>query len=201
VFDKNHSLWAAGLLKNCIGMQDFSRIIHICHYVLETQNIEGDIVEFGCFVGHTTKLLTLITNKQIHVYDSFEGLPNSIENYPGRMDTGGTKPLIKNFENDNLKLPIINKGWFRDIDQKNVPDKICFAHLDGDLYDSTLDSLILVYDKVQPGGVILIDDYLADEWPGVEKAVKEFFRDKPEEIVSLKGLNDNIAHKAMIRKK
>lgn len=201
MFDKNHSLWAAGLLKNCIGMQDFSRIIHICHYVLETQNIEGDIVEFGCFVGHTTKLLTLITNKQIHVYDSFEGLPNSIENYPGRMDTGGTKPLIKNFENDNLKLPIINKGWFRDIDQKNVPDKICFAHLDGDLYDSTLDSLILVYDKVQPGGVILIDDYLADEWPGVEKAVKEFFRDKPEEIVSLKGLNDNIAHKAMIRKK
>lgn len=200
MFDKSRSQWAAGLLNKSIGMQDFSRLVHICHYALETQHIEGDIVEFGCFVGNTTKLLTLITDKQIHVYDSFEGLPESVENYPGRMNAGGVEALLQNFRNDNLTPPAITQGWFCDIDPSAVPDKISFAHLDGDLYTSTLDSLRLVYDKVQPGGVILIDDYCADEWPGVEQAVHEFFADKPEKVLALSGMNGQPSYKAAVKK-
>lgn len=58
-----------------MGMQNFPRIIHICHYVLETESLGGAIVEFGCYAGDTAKLITELTNRPVHVYDGFQGLP------------------------------------------------------------------------------------------------------------------------------
>lgn len=199
MFDKNYSLWMAGLLRESIGMQDFSRIIHICHYVLQTQDVNGDIVEFGCYVGNTTKMITGITKKLIHVYDSFEGLPDSYENYSGEMRIAYDE-FVKNFGRDNLKLPVITKGWFSDVKSEQLPEKISFAHLDGDLYDSTMQALNLIYDRLSPGAVVLVDDYGADKWHGVEIAVTKFFADKPENVVVLQGLNGAPSYKAMITK-
>jgi O-methyltransferase len=199
MFDKTYSLWMANLLRESIGMQDFSRIVHICHYVLETQQIEGDIVEFGCYVGNTARLMSGISKKQVHVYDSFEGLPSTFENYAGEMRVP-YDALIATFKRDNIRLPIINQGWFSDIKPEQVPDKISFAHLDGDLYDSTMQPLNLIYDKMSRGGIILIDDYGAEKWYGVEKAVTEFFGDKPETVVALQGIQGAPSYKAMVQK-
>lgn len=200
MFDKSYSIWMANLLRESIGMQDFSRIVHICHYVLETQHIEGDIVEFGCYTGNTARLISGITKKQVHVYDSFDGLPSTFENYAGEMRTP-REALIATFNRDNIRLPIINQGWFSDVKPEQVPEKISFAHLDGDLYDSTIQPLNLIYDKMSQGGIILIDDYGADKWYGVEQAVTEFFKDKPEAVVALQGINGAPSYKAMVQKK
>jgi O-methyltransferase len=199
MFDKNYSLWMAGLLRDAIGMQDFSRIVHICHYVLETQHIDGDIVEFGCYAGKTAKLITGITTKRVYVYDSFEGLPDTYENYGGEMKVPYDQ-LVDNFARDNIKLPVITKGWFSDVAPDQLPEKISLAHLDGDLYDSTIQPLNLIYDRVTPGGIILVDDYGADKWHGVETAVTEFFKDKPEQVLALSGLNGTPSYKALIVK-
>lgn len=191
---------AAILLKNTLEMQDFSRIIHICHYVLETQELEGDMVEFGCYCGHTSKLISYISEKSLYVYDSFEGLPDSEEKLPGEMKTS-LDLLCENFVYDSIRIPHIRKGWFSDITPDQVPDKISFAHLDGDLYISIIDPLKLIYDRMVTGGVILVDDYGDDVyWPGARKAVDDFFVDKPETVVELKGLNGALSHKALIVK-
>ena len=191
---------AAILLKNTLEMQDFSRIIHICHYVLETQELEGDMVEFGCYCGHTSKLISYISEKSLYVYDSFEGLPDSEEKLPGEMKTS-LDLLCENFVYDSIRIPHIRKGWFSDITPDQVPDKISFAHLDGDLYISIIDPLKLIYDRMVTGGVILVDDYGDDVyWPGAKKAVDNFFVDKPETVVELKGLNGALSHKALIVK-
>jgi len=197
--DINVSRKADVLLRNTLEMQDFSRIVHICHYVLETQHLEGDMVEFGCYCGHTSKLISFITSKSLHVYDSFEGLPDTEENLPGEMKTS-LDLLCENFTYDGIRLPYLRKGWFSDIKPEQVPEKISFAHIDGDLYISIMDPLKLIYDRVVPGGVILVDDYGDEYWPGVKKAVDEFFADKPEKVVELKGLNGALSHKALITK-
>jgi O-methyltransferase len=44
--------------------------------------------------------------------------------------------------------------------------------LDGDLYESTMDALVPLYDKVSPGGFVIVDDYGA--WEPCRKAVDEF---------------------------
>ncbi|MED1361801.1 TylF/MycF/NovP-related O-methyltransferase, partial [Bacillus paranthracis] len=51
------------------------------------------------------------------------------------------------------------KGWFKDTLPSAPVEKIAIARLDGDMYESTMDSLVNLYDKVSIGGFIIIDDY------------------------------------------
>lgn len=177
-----------------VGMQDFSRLVHLCHYALETQHLDGDIVEFGCFKGDSAKLLTFITNKQVHVYDSFMGLPET-----GVMGTSADS-LVENFQRHGVRPPHIHKGWFSDIKPSDLPERIAFAHLDGDLYISTMQPLRLVYDRMQRGGAILIDDYEEPYGPGPKQACDEFFADKPEKVLVLQGMNGLKSYKGLVIK-
>ena len=63
-------------------------------------------------------------------------------------------------------------GWFKD----TLPDagigQIALLRADGDLYESTIQILDNLYDKVAPGGFVIIDDYKS--WPPCKKAVDEF---------------------------
>jgi len=56
-----------------------------------------------------------------------------------------------------------------------LPEKIAILRLDTDWYLSTKAELEYMYDRLQPGGVLIIDDFCA--WDGAKKAVVEFFRD------------------------
>jgi O-methyltransferase len=151
-------------------------------------NIEGDVVELGCYVGESSKyLMKTITetgsNKKLYVYDSFDGLPE-LSNW--EKDSGwraGTLKttedvLISNFKQNNLPLPIIHKDWFKDIPEYKIPEKISFAFLDGDFYDSIYDSLVKVFDKVVDGGYIFFHDYDRHDLPGVRAAISDFLKQK-----------------------
>lgn len=156
-------------------------------YLLEAikEKIDGDVVELGCYVGESSKflqkaLLEAESNKKLYVYDSFEGLP-PLSKYeentgwqPGTL-VASENELINNFKSNNLPLPIITKSWFKDIKDYQLPEKICFAFLDGDFYDSIYDSLEKVYDKVTEKGYIFIHDYDRSDLPGVKAAVIDFF--------------------------
>ncbi|MEM4331709.1 MAG: TylF/MycF/NovP-related O-methyltransferase [Candidatus Micrarchaeia archaeon] len=50
------------------------------------------------------------------------------------------------------------------------------VHLDVDVYEPTRFSLNFFKDKLQPGGIIIVDDYGFTTCPGVKKAVDEFTR-------------------------
>ena len=58
------------------------QIKNLVFYLLDSidNNVDGDVVEFGCYVGESSKYLmkTLLetnSSKKLFVYDSFEGLP------------------------------------------------------------------------------------------------------------------------------
>jgi len=50
--------------------------------------------------------------------------------------------------------------------------KLSLLRLDGDLYESTIDALNALYDKVSPGGFVIVDDYGA--LPQCKQAVTDF---------------------------
>ena len=175
---------------------DIQQVRKLVEYLLDAidNNIDGDVVELGCFVGESSKYLmkTLIetkSDKKLYVYDSFEGLPDLSKweiNSGWRPRTLSTSEdvLISNFEKNGLPSPIITKGWFRDIPEDRLPEKISFAFLDGDFYDSIYDSLVKVYDRVVDGGYIFFHDYKRNDLPGVEAAIKDFFE--------LKGIENTV---------
>ncbi len=151
--------------------------------------IAGDIVEFGCYVGTSSlfieRLLQTTDNldKTLHVYDSFAGLPDkSIEDasVAGSDFKAGElkatkRQLIKNFKQAGLRLPVIHKGWFDELSSSDVPTPIAFALLDGDFYNSINASLRLIWSQLSPGGIIVVDDYGKSNLPGVTRAVADFF--------------------------
>ena len=65
--------------------------------------------------------------------------------------------------------------------------QFAFVHIDVALYQSAKDCCAFFYDHMVSGGIMIFDDY---GFPGYEfaekQAVDEFFKDKPEETLSLR---------------
>ena len=149
----------------------------------------GDFVELGCYKGDTSLLIAEIlknTDHILYIYDSFEGLPEKTgndESALGENFKGGelyvTKREVKErFLRAGLKLPVIKKAWFNELTDEDLPEKITFAFLDGDFYESIRDSLKLIDGKMVEGGIIVVHDYMNLALPGVKKAVDEWLINK-----------------------
>jgi len=169
---------------------NFDQITNLVLYLNDSveKNIEGDITEFGCYVGESSKYLmkTLLENnsdKKLYVYDSFEGLPPLSKWEEGTGWREGTlksteQVLISNFVENNLPPPIIHKDWFKNVPEDKLPQKISFAFLDGDFYDSIYDSLNKIFDRVSDGGYICFHDYQRPDLPGVRAAIEDTFKER-----------------------
>lgn len=122
--------------------------------------------------------------KRLWIYDSFEGLPekNSADESVLGVDFKEgelfvTKREVKErFLRAGLPVPVIKKAWFCDLEDEDLPEKIAFAFLDGDFYESIRDSLKLVGPKMSKDGLIIVHDYTNPALPGVKKAVDEWDR-------------------------
>ena len=154
---------------------------------------DGDVVEFGCYRGDTSVLMKRLLEKQnsekiLWLYDSFEGLPAKTKedaSVAGDQFKAGEllvtkREVIEKFKRFGLRLPKIKKGFFEDLNpDEDVPQKICFAFLDGDLYTSIKTSLRLVENRMEKGGIIIVHDYNNPELPGSSRAVDEWLKAHP----------------------
>ncbi len=150
--------------------------------------IRGAFVECGVWRGGCAAILAYVAHtrdrsRPIHLFDSFEGLPQPIPadgprgpQFAHRLVAG--KEEVQHLLFDLLRLDqnkiSIHQGWF----DETVP-RLCEAigpiallRLDGDFYESTKTCLEHLYGNVVPGGFVIIDDYAA--WPGCQAAVDEF---------------------------
>lgn len=148
------------------------------------RTVSGDIVEFGCYEGDTSLAMAkLKLGKILWLYDSFEGLPEkSVADFSSignNFQTGELKAsknaVMKRFLHASLPKPIIKKAWFDELDtERDLPNEIAFALLDGDYYESIKVSLRIVAPKMTKGGIIVVHDYRNEALPGAAKAVDEF---------------------------
>jgi O-methyltransferase len=158
-----------------------------------TAGVNGDVVEFGCYIGTTNLFLRRLLDqtgqsqsRQLHAYDSFAGLPekSAADSSPAGLQFQGgeltisRKQFLQEFQRAHLNPPITHKAWFKDLTSHDIPGQIAYAFLDGDFYESILLSLHLVWPRLSPGGVITIDDYDRAALPGASRAVHDFCQNK-----------------------
>lgn len=172
-----------------IGQKRMLQLQRAAELVLERE-IPGDFVETGVWRGGACILLRAVlkahgvTNRRVLLADSFAGLPPpDPEHYPAdRGDTLYTYPALavtletvrENFARYGLldDQVVFLKGWFRDTLPKAPIDRLAILRLDGDLYESTMQPLVALYDKVSEGGFIIVDDY--NTFANCREAVTDF---------------------------
>ena len=203
LYEKNRSM---------INMECALNLYHLLSQTLLLE-IPGDLVECGTYRGLTAVMLQKTldahhSKKALHLFDSFEGLPEKTEkdlvespenmrmcDYKDNRRVGkgwfqSPEEVVKqNFLDFNVKQPYIHKGWFNKTLPLHLPDSISFAHLDGDFYSSTIDALKNIYPRMSRGAIAILDDYCDPEihgrkssLPGVKVACDDFFADKPENV-------------------
>jgi len=158
--------------------------------VTKTCKLDGDIAEVGVFRGGSAKLICELTDKPVHLFDTFEGLPDlSEDDNPKEFCQGGyaaslesVQGYLKPYRNARLY-----KGFFPSTARPIENRRFSFVHLDVDLYESTLGSLEYLYPRMNGGGVIISHDYQKSK--GVRNAFDRFFQDKPEIVLEVPGCN------------
>ena len=159
--------------------------VKILELARECLSMDGDFVEMGCYKGDTSLLLAEVlkgSSKKLWIYDSFEGLPEKSmedesvlgENFQSGELLVSKREVKERFLRAGLPVPVIKKGWFNELSPDDMPEKIAFAFLDGDFYESIKFSLQLVASRIVEGGVIIVHDYNNPALPGVKKAVDEW---------------------------
>mmetsp|Transcript_22522 Transcript_22522/g.80367 ORF Transcript_22522/g.80367 Transcript_22522/m.80367 type:complete len:219 (-) Transcript_22522:733-1389(-) len=200
------------------------KLLNLYHLLRRTIDLglAGGVVELGCNAGVTACMLQAVLVKHkpshlpgdLHLYDSFEGLPPGDARFdppayaicPGAM-RAAPETVLSNFASFGLSPPTIHVGWFKDsCSGDGLPAKIAFAHLDGDLYASILESLQVVYPRLVPGAIVVVDDFCDpgqldrhNIFPGAFDACRDFFADKPEQLHVLPAPHPTIPNSGVDR--
>lgn len=170
---------------NRLTLIDPFRMGKLIDLLIENLEVEGDIVECGSYKGGSGIYMGLMlkkmgSKKHIHLFDSFEGLPDPDETHDRGYKRGQFKSnfdklvaLIDKYElSDYITL---HKGWFN----ATIPDylaklegQVSLFHIDCDLYSSTMDCFPQVYPRMNENGVVVLDDF-NDGGRGEKKAILE----------------------------
>jgi hypothetical protein len=159
-----------------IGLKRLANVRKCIDDVLADE-IPGDLIETGAWRGGTTIFMRAIlkvhgvVDRAVWVADSFAGLrPPNVPRYPrDKGDKLHTFPQLavslervrENFRRYGLLDEQVRflEGWFRDTLPGAPIERLAVLRLDGDLYESTMQALECLYDKLSVGGYVIIDDY------------------------------------------
>jgi predicted O-methyltransferase YrrM len=140
--------------------------------------VAGHVMEFGVWKGYSTRVIRdemwrakrwdrRQRGKRIYACDSFEGLPEAYEHLPaGNFATAVPK----------LRGVRIVKGYFEDSLTPALAaevGRVSLAHVDADLYGSTVCVLNWLTPMLSSGSLLLFDEFLGED-PAEARAFQEW---------------------------
>ena len=146
----------------------------LCCSAYHCVNLEGDFVECGVLFGTAVKTVIDFFGKENFVktfwaYDTFD--INPIEGHTFKGQGSGTFEKVKaRFDGyNNVRLV---KGLLPESLTGNSPKSIAYLHIDMNKAEYEIAVLDELFDKLVPGGILILDDY---EWSGPyrEQKIKE----------------------------
>lgn len=187
----------AQLLARLMGTPP-SEAYYIIQALSKCRDLPGDVCEFGVAQGETSALIAneiAASEKRLHLFDSFEGLPSptekdqlqddifslgSMEAYAGAMacpdDMVRARLNAISFPPERY---ILHKGFIEQLihTATNLPSQVCFAYVDFDFYEPIMITLEFLHPITPVGAMIVVDDY-GHFSTGAKTAVDEFVEAK-----------------------
>ena len=182
--------------------------------------IEGDVVECGVWRGGSMQAAarTLIeagdTERDLYLFDTFEGMPPPTERDRRRADDRPAAELLAANTREKKVWAVATlddvrdgfaqvpyppervhfvKGRVEETIPDAAPERIAILRLDTDWYESTRHELEHLYPRLVPGGVLLLDDY--GYWEGAREAVDEWLAATGERLLLTRMASGRIAVK------
>jgi hypothetical protein len=175
-----------------------------CRHVASA-DIAGDFVECGVWRGGNALIAAdvfarLSKPATVHLFDTFAGMTEPTEHDVANADGASARDRyakdargthnawcyasLEGVQNNFREAGLLNDAVRfvqGDVlqtlaDKDNLPSRISVLRLDTDWYESTKAELEILWPLLQPGGILMVDDY--GHWGGAKKAVDEFFEGK-----------------------
>lgn len=167
---------------------------------IEKHAIPGAVVECGVWRGGVSMAMMIQLNRlkavrPFFMYDTFDGMSEPTADDVSPTGEAATKLLAEHSKDEtnhywafapidrvrrNVEAVGYPKDQVRMVQGKVedtipgvIPDRIALLRLDTDWYESTKHELEHLYDRLVPGGIMILDDY--GFWQGARKAVDEYF--------------------------
>lgn len=183
-------------------------LVEATRYVVRTK-VPGAIVECGVWRGGSMQAVALTlrelgdTDRELHLFDTFEGMPPPTTHDMRTTEAGpvSAETLLAESDKDSWMWAIaglddvkqvmagtdypsdrvhFHPGLVEDTTPDQAPETIAILRLDTDWYASTKHELQHLYDRLSPGGVLVLDDY--GDWDGARKATDEWLAETGEPI-------------------
>jgi O-methyltransferase len=127
--------------------------------------LEGDFVECGVYRGSGIKTVVDYLGgkrfpKQFYGYDTYDYHPVPGHRFEGQQ-AGFYESVRQRF--DGYPQVHLIRGLIPDSFEDACPEKISYLHIDLNNAEAEIAALEVLFDRVAPGGIIILDDY---EWAG-----------------------------------
>jgi macrocin-O-methyltransferase TylF-like protien len=170
--------WPSGA-PSMIGAKRMRNLRNECERVIK-DGVAGDFMETGVWRGGACIMMRAvlkahgITSRRVIAADSFKGLPPPSEgvladagsNLHDRPEFSVSLDEVKSaFYRYGLldSQVVFLEGLFKDTLPTAPVQQLAVLRLDGDMYESTMDGLLNLYEKLSPGGSLIVDDYFLFE--------------------------------------
>ncbi len=162
----------------------------LLHDIIQNE-ISGDFIETGVWRGGMSIFARGIlqannqTYRKSFVCDSFQGLPPGDRDLDPKDKNWNTFNYLEvselivaeNFKAAGVLDPnvIFVKGFFNDTmpEVAKMTESLAIMRLDGDMYESTVDVLYHLYEKLSIGGYVIMDDW---NFHPSKTACEDFFK-------------------------
>lgn len=158
-------------------MLSAERLESLAQYTSRAATISGDWAEVGVSRGGSALLLAQFKpeTKWLHLFDTFTGLPApTLEDTHKKGEFAGDLQSVVTLLSPHPKVRFYPGQFPEETGGSLIGLRFSLVHLDCDLYAGVKAGLELFSARMNPAGIIVLDDYGCPDCPGAKRAVDEF---------------------------
>jgi len=155
--------------------------------------LPGDYVECGVYKGFCSHFLVEYldfgaSDKRLFLYDTYEGIPEQHSEgsplKPGDYDEQGLHQRVLDRFKAWPNVQVV-KGVVPDSLLESCPEQIAYLHLDMNSASAEVGALEALFDRIVPGGMIVLDDYGWHWFRAQKEAEDVFFAERGYRVLEL----------------
>ena len=164
------------------------RYYTVCWGAARAMRLDGDLVEAACYRGTTARIVADYIDleasaKHYYLYDLFEhdeSMPHHRMTFHGKSLHDAVTARFSGFSR-----VVIVKGAVPQSLADSSPARIAFMHLDLNNADAEIGALEVLFDRVVPGGTVVLDDYGWSIYRDQQAVEKTWFAGRGYQVLEL----------------